>query len=379
MSTRLQAWLSPLSFAAYLAWGAIGWELLFTTPGAPAWLGAPAPTWLLAGLHLAFLALFVSVIGGRAADAPWLRTRVLLQFAVAFALMMFARSSTLPILLILCVVLAVHVFRPRAAVLVVLAANVAMYLVYSEVWQFRNALVSTLMHMSFQGFAGLTAWFGLSAERARDQLAAANAELLATRSLLAESARDGERLRLSRELHDVAGHKLTALKLNLAALARDPRFADEAPVALCARLADELLADIRGVVQQMRGDEGLELAPAITALASPFPRPRLHLQIDEDARVGSLAQAEALLRTVQEGLTNAARHSQAGNLWVVLRREAGGLRLDIRDDGRGRGELKPGNGLGGMRERLEAAGGGLDVRRTDTGGVHLQAWLPEAA
>ena len=57
----------------------------------------------------------------------------------------------------------------------------------------------------------------------------------------------------------------------------------------------------------------------------------------------------------------------------------GGLRLDIRDDGRGRGELRPGNGLGGMRERLEAAGGGLDVRRTDTGGVHLQAWLPEAA
>lgn len=379
MSTRLQTWLSPLSFAAYLAWGAIGWELLFTTPGTPAWLGAPVPGWLLAALHLAFLALFVSVIGQRADEAPWLRTRVLLQFAIAFALMTMARNSTLPILLILCVVQAVHVFRPRPAVVLVLAANVVMYLVYSELWQFRNALVSTLMHMSFQGFAGLTAWFGLSAERARDQLAAANAELLATRSLLAESARDGERLRLSRELHDVAGHKLTALKLNLAALARDPRYATEAPVALCARLADELLADIRGVVQQMRADEGLELAPAITALASPFPRPRLHLQIDEDARVGSLAQAEALLRTVQEGLTNAARHSQAGNLWVVLRREAGGLRLDIRDDGRGRGELRPGNGLGGMRERLEAAGGGLDVRRTDTGGVHLQAWLPEAA
>jgi signal transduction histidine kinase len=150
-------------------------------------------------------------------------------------------------------------------------------------------------------------------------------------------------------------------------------------VALCARLADELLADIRGVVQQMRRGDGLELGPALEALATPFPRPRLHLEITGEARVASLAQAEAVLRAVQEGLTNAARHSQAHNLWVVLRREGGQLRLDIRDDGRSRGELAPGNGLGGMRERLEAIGGGLDVRRTDTGGVHLQAWLPVAA
>ena len=142
-------------------------------------------------------------------------------------------------------------------------------------------------------------------------------------------------------------------------------------MALCARLADELLADIREVVQQMRRSDGMDLGPAIEALATPFPRPRLHLQIDGDARVGSLAQAEAVLRAVQEGLTNAARHSQANNLWVVLAREPGGLRLDIRDDGRGSGEVRAGNGLCGMRERLEALGGGLSVGRTGTGGM---AW-----
>src|SRR5690606_12300134 len=126
------------------------------------------------------------------------------------------------------------------------------YFVYREVWQVGSPLVSTVMHASFQAFAGLTAWFAIGAERARDALATANADLLATRALLAETARDGERLRLSRELHDVAGHKLTALKLNLAALARDPRLAADPQAALCARLADELLADIRGVVAQMR-------------------------------------------------------------------------------------------------------------------------------
>ncbi|WP_295362014.1 sensor histidine kinase [Arenimonas sp.] len=381
MTSFAKRLFTPLNLAGLLTWAAIGWEVVVLGAGVPPWRDAPAPASWLAALHLAYLVLFAAVLGHEETPEPprYLRTLVLLQYALVFALMLLARSSTLPILLILCAVQAIHAWAPRPTAALLVLVNLGLYLVYAYVWRFTSPAVAVLMVACFQAFAASAAWFGISAERARAELAVVNADLLATRSLLAESARDGERLRLSRELHDVAGHKLTALKLNLAALARDPRFAAEAPVALCARLADELLADIRGVVQQMRADEGLELAPAITALASPFPRPRLHLQIDEDARVGSLAQAEALLRTVQEGLTNAARHSQAGNLWVVLRREDGGLRLDIRDDGRGRGELKPGNGLGGMRERLEAAGGGLDVRRTDTGGVHLQAWLPVAA
>jgi signal transduction histidine kinase len=378
MNERLKALLSPLNFAGYLAWGAIGWELLFSRWSPPAWLGGEPSTWLLAALHLGFLALFLACTSG-----PWPkaaeRALVLGQLALVFTMLMLARNSTLPILLILCVVQLVQIWRPRSAILMILAMNAVMFWIYRDIWQVASPVISTLMHMSFQGFAALTAWFAFRAEQARDELAAANADLLATRSLLAETARDSERLRLSRELHDVAGHKLTALKLNLAALARDPRFSADEQVRLCARLADELLADIRGVVMQMRRDEGLDLAAALEALATPFERPRMHLQIEPQARVASVAQAEAVLRAVQEGLTNAVRHSQAHNLWVVLRRDGGALRLDIRDDGRGSGELCAGNGLRGMRERLEGVGGGLDVSRTDTGGVHLQAWLPVAA
>jgi signal transduction histidine kinase len=310
----------------------------------------------------------------------WLnRILVLVQVALTFVLMALARSSALPILVILCAIQIVHVWSPRATLVMMVAINISLFLVYRNVWDVSSPLITTIMHASFQGFATLTAWFAMSAERTRDELATTNADLLATRSLLAESARDSERLRLSRELHDVAGHKLTALKLNLAALSRDPRFAGHEQVGLCARLADELLTDIRGVVQQMRQDEGLDLAEPLQALARPFPRPRLELEIAADARVATVAQAEAVLRAVQEGLTNAVRHSQANTLWVVLRRDGGELRLDIRDDGRGSGEVRPGNGLCGMRERLEAIGGGLRVQRTQTGGVHLQAWLPAAA
>lgn len=381
MNERLKVLLSPLNFAAYVAWAAIGWELLFTRTNTPDWLAAPTPTSTLALMHLGFLALFLAVTGGPPDPQPRTLPRLLLagQVALALGLMLLARNSSLPILLILCVIQVVHLWAPRTAVLIILAINLAMYLVYREIWQFHSPLISTLMHGSFQCFAALTAWFAFSAEKTRDELAAANAGLLSTRSLLAETARDSERLRLSRELHDVAGHKLTALKLNLAALARDARFSGDDQVQLCARLADELLADIRGVVQQMRQGDGLDLVAALNALAQPFPRPRLQLEVGADARVASLAQAEAVLRAVQEGLTNAVRHSQAQNLWVVLRRDQDALRLDIRDDGRGSGDVQAGNGLSGMRERLEALGGGLSVSRTGTGGVHLEAWLPVAA
>jgi signal transduction histidine kinase len=379
MSEPRPGLFSPLNIAGYVAWAAIGFELLYTNWAPPDWRPGPASPWLLGGLHVVFLALFATVITRDELPQPLRRAMLLAQVALLFVLMAIARASALPILGILCAIQVVHLWPPRVALALMAAFNVGLFLMYRFVWDLESPLISTIMHASFQGFAALTAWFAISAERNRDALATVNADLLATRSLLAESARDSERLRLSRELHDVAGHKLTALKLNLAALARDPRLQGVDQVALCARLADELLADIRGVVAQMRQHDGMDLGAAVAILAGPFPRPRMHLDIADDARVGSVAQAEAVLRAVQEGLTNAVRHSQAQNLWVVLRRERDALRLDIRDDGRGSGEVRAGNGLSGMRERLEAVGGGLDVRRTDTGGVHLQAWLPVAA
>lgn len=378
MNERIRSLFSPLSFAGYLAWGAIGWELVFTRSTTPDWLATPAPVAVLAAMHLAFLLLFMLATSARL--PPWTaRTMVLVQVLLALGLMLVVRNSSVPILLILCVVQLVQVFPPRASLAVIVAMNVGQFWVFRDIWGLQSPIISTLMHLSFQCFAALTAWFAFRAGQTRDELAAVNADLHATRSLLAESARDSERLRLSRELHDVAGHKLTALKINLATLVRDPAFGGDERVALCAQLAEELLADIRGVVQQMRLDDGLDLGEAIRALARPFPRPRLELEIAGEARVATLAQAEAVLRAVQEGLTNAVKHSQAHTLWVVLRRDGETLRLDIRDDGRGNGSLRAGNGLCGMRERLVAIGGGLDIRRTETGGVHLQAWLPVAA
>ncbi len=375
MDTRLRQMLEPMNIAAYVAWGAIAVEMWNTTPSGTGLLPGPDARALAALLHVAFLGLFVLRQLLCTRRGPELAA-VLLQVLLAMAIAVLIRAGTAPILLVIALAQLASMLPPRWLALTFVAINAAMYGIYSELWQAPSAAMSTLLHASFQLFAMVTAWYATTAERSRDALAAANAELLATRSLLAESVRDSERLRLARELHDVAGHTLTALKLNLRALQRQPALAADAQLALCTSLADGLLGDIRGLVQQMRLHDGVELGEMVQRLAAPFPKPRLHLELEPGLRVASLEQADAVLRTVQEALTNAARHGGAENLWLRVHRHDGRVRVDIRDDGRGRGELRFGNGLTGMRERLEAVGGGVDAGRGEDGGVRLSAWLP---
>lgn len=341
----------PLSLAGLLAWGAIGFELVWGRPETPDWLASPTPTAVLAALHLLFLVLFIWPNKTRAA--------VLGQLLVALCLMLLARAGSLPILLIIVMAQVAHLWSSRAAGLIFIVVNVLVYFIYARIWLYQSPLVMTLMYMSFQGFAAITSWYAVSAERTRDQLAAINAELLGTRSLLDASVRDSERLRISRELHDVAGHKLTALKLNLKALQRKPEFSVLSELQIATDLSDELLQDIRAVVQQLRLHDGPPLREALQALAAPFPQLTLQLQLDEACQSLSITEAEVILRCVQEALTNAIKHANAKQLQVRLQRQNQTWQLEINDDGQNIPEVRFGNGLNGMRERIENLGGQL--------------------
>ena len=364
-----------MHLAAYIAWLAIGAELWSIAPRGTGVLAAAALWPAVIALHALFLLLFVLV---SLAGEDFRKTLlVAAQLGVALVLISLARYGSVAVLLIIAMAQLAQLCRPRVLAVAFVLVNLLLFLILDRLWHASAPVLNLLINASFQLFAIMTAWYAVTAQRSRDALVELNAELLATRALLDERVRDSERLRLSRELHDVAGHKLTALKLNLGALQRRPAFAEEPQLALCTQLADELLGDIRGVVQQLRLHDGVDLREMIERLAAPFPRPRLQLQMDAGLRVASLEQAEAVLRTVQEALTNAARHGKAENLWLSVQRDADQLRLELRDDGRvGHGELHFGNGLTGMRERLQAAGGGVQARRDPAGGVQLSAWLP---
>ncbi|UOT00726.1 sensor histidine kinase [Xanthomonas arboricola] len=300
----------------------------------------------------------------------------LLQAVLALLLVwMEPRAGTAPVLLVMLVAQAGMTWPPVRVLLLALALNAGMYALLVQAGFERPWLIVGI-YAGFQAFAALTAHYARSAERARDALAYVNADLLATRALLADSARDAERLRLARELHDVAGHKLTAMRINLRLLGADPALARRDEVAVVEQLSAELLSDIRNVVQSLRDDQGLDLQTALRALAAPFPRPALRLQIDPAVRITDARVAELLLRLVQEALTNAVRHADANEVAVHLQCAGAQLQVDICDDGRRAERIREGNGITGMRERLAALHGQLELGRTPTGGMHLMARLP---
>ena len=367
MRQMLRTVLQPLPLAGLLTLLTVGYSLRFADPA------QQLPAAVLLGI---FLLLFVVLqVLPEHRRLPQHLVLVAMPL-VALALNTFTgRIGTAQVLLVIWVACAFAVWTPRVAVVAGLLANAAFYLVLRGSG-FDSPLSMVLINMGFQALAAICVHYARSAEQSRDALARVNADLLATRALLADSARDAERLRVARELHDVAGHKLTAMRLNLRALAADPVLGGRAEIRLAESLSGELLADIRQVVQSLRDDRGLDLATALRALAAPFPRPALQLTIAPGVRVTDPAVAETVLRLAQEALTNTARHAGAERVWLRIETGDDTLHIDIHDDGQCGAQIREGNGMAGMRERLAALDGSLEVGRTAAGGMRLQAILP---
>ncbi|RAP57394.1 two-component sensor histidine kinase [Oleiagrimonas sp. MCCC 1A03011] len=259
--------------------------------------------------------------------------------------------------------------------------NLSLVMVFSRFPENQYSIATALLQSSvYLGIAALAFVVSLVAKQQaeeRERQRQLNSELRATRALLAESSRIAERMRISRELHDLVGHHLTALSLNLevASHLAQPPAADH--VRKAQGTAKQLLADVREVVSELRQDAELDLTQALNSLIEGVPSLHVHLKMPSRFAVEDPQRAQVLLRCVQEVLTNTVRHAHASNLWLHIERTAdGGLQLDARDDGRGAPQLKPGNGLVGMRERLAEVGGRLDIPHPQTRGFHLSAWLP---
>ena len=330
---------------------------------------------------LAFIVLF---LGCLALPPGPRRNRIETTFVGAMGVLAVVANVLLMegMLAVLLVIVAAHLVQlwpPRRAVLGLLAFNLAFAAPWLQVFPWPDVLLMLLPMVGFQAFAALTMHYAETAERGRGRLARLHAELLATQALLAAGARSGERLKLSRELHDVAGHKLTALKLHLARLRRDPSLAQREEVGIAGVLADELLDDIRGVVGELRNAEGIDLRTALHALATPFPAGQVRVEVPDDLRLDDLAQAEALVRCAQEAITNALRHGHARRIEVRVARTARGIELRVGNDGATPANLRPGHGLTGMRERLEALGGTLALGPAEPRGFLVHATLPSAA
>jgi PAS domain S-box-containing protein len=203
-------------------------------------------------------------------------------------------------------------------------------------------------------------------------------------------AREEEKTRIARELHDELGQLLTALKMDLVWL-RERLPAGAAELGGKADQMQEMLERTVSSTRRIAADlrplmlDDLGLADAAGWLVEDFARRsgiRCDLGVPGEGAFAGLegSIATAVYRALQESLTNIARHSGAKNAWVMLSIENGVLHLEVEDDGSG---IAPDAmnkvrslGLKGMRERVSYLGGSLDIARAPRGGTRLRAQVP---
>lgn len=296
----------------------------------------------------------------------------------ALGVSMMAQTALGGILLLIVAGLLPWMLPAAPAMAWLIGQNVLLVFVLSNIpdFAFRDAAVVGGLFLGISLFAFMSGVVALRQHIARDALRKVNSELRATQALLAENTRIAERVRIARELHDLVGHHLTALTLNLEVATHlvDGKALEH--VQQAHSLAKLLLADVREVVSDMRVDDKVDLAAAIRTLVSGVPEPRIHLQLPSELAMTDPTRAQVLLRCAQEIITNSVRHARADNLWISLVQDDNGVALTARDDGRGVTAVEAGNGLRGMAERLSNMGGELKIETSPGAGFSLQAWIP---
>jgi len=199
-----------------------------------------------------------------------------------------------------------------------------------------------------------------------------------------------ERLRIARELHDVVSHSISTINVQAGVAAHvmgeRPEQAREALLAI-KETSKETLRELRGILQVLRQVDEVEPrgpAPGLaqldilvkTASEAGVPTKTAIIGL---ARPLPAAIDLAAYRIIQESLTNVVRHAGRATAEVTLAYEPSRIVIDVSDDGRGpipgNGDAG-GHGIAGIRERVGAAGGGMEVGPRDGRGFRLRAWLP---
>ncbi len=198
------------------------------------------------------------------------------------------------------------------------------------------------------------------------------------------AAREEERRRLRRDLHDDLGPRLASMTLTIDAamrqLRQNPDLAEEI-LGVLKTQAQTAVQEIRRLVYDLRPPalDDLGLTAALRESAARYAQGGLHITVDAPDPLPPLPAAVevAAFRIAQEAMTNAVRHADARSCRVRIRPEADHLCVIVEDDGRGLPEgLQMGVGLRSMQERVAELGGRLTLENKQDGGTIVRAWLP---
>jgi len=338
--------------------GAVGAWTVFSTP----WF---IPSLVLAAAQLTLVIYFMLV------DPPKYPQLIFWLEAVCIGALLFLIPSTfLLILSMVWLVQAVELFGSRKATQLLVASLVLFVLAqytHLEYTNWSQILISMFLYGLLQVFAISVTQRVINERNQREQLAVLNRELLATRQLLSQSAAQNERLRIARDLHDILGHHMTALILNLEVASHVAQGQPKEKVEQSLALAKLLLSELRSTVSDLRDDSSIDLEESIKNLVADIPNLSIDVDFSNAPAIDDIELAETLLRCTQEAVTNVLRHSDADHCRISVSGDGESWTLSVCDNGTGKPPIEPGNGLKGMRERVTAKGGELHWQQYDNG------------
>lgn len=375
--------LQLLQYAGLFTWAILGLALVLSDIIFP--YEFDQGEYLLWGISHALFGitywLLITSIGAKPTSGPaFLRQAMLIALLIISALSVtYASSSSIGGFLLLVVAGILPWCMPaREGIILVVAANVLLTAVLNQTHNFdlNKAILFCTFFLGFNSFVFVLSLVAKRQSLDRDNLRQVNSELRATQVLLADSTRIAERLRISRELHDLVGHHLTGLSLNLEVASHLVKGKALDHVNQALSVARLLLGDVREVVGSMRSGDQINISGALEELIEGVPSLRIHLDLPDDFVTTDPQRAQLILRCAQEIITNTVKHAEARNLWLSINSDEDGVNLCAYDDGRGIDDLSKGNGLNGMSERLQQIGGKLSIQSSEGKGFQVDAWLP---
>jgi signal transduction histidine kinase len=302
---------------------------------------------------------------------------ITVEVSLLLALIYFDHYQIIPILFALVASQLPAHFQRKQAMLILLIVNFAYYFTLITAHP-QQSIYTVLIFFTLQVFAFSVIEATLKEQRAKEEIGAINQELLATRFMLKESSKKQERLRISRDLHDVLGHQLTALALNLEVTQHKLPNEYKPLAEENLQQAKQLLQGVRNVVKEMRTQEKLDLRSHLNNLFTQLPNCQFAIKSNlkkNSVEIDSLTLNNQLIFCLQEAISNALRHGKANDFTLKFYRDKNHLTFELTDNGKGCNEIIAGNGLKGMQERLSEFNGKIELltqTNTTTSGCTLR-------
>jgi len=297
---------------------------------------------------------------------PKLLATVVLFFNV-IAIYFVIPYSFVAIFMVLFSAISPYYMRIKLAFLISPLWSIPLYLIYAFYWQQNSVLITAFLFWTFNIFALVMVSGNLREREARIQVEEANSKLIATQSLLNEAVKQSERVRIARNIHDLLGHHLTALTINLQVASLKTEGEVKENIVQCHQLAKLLLSDVREAVSDIRDKGKLDLEASIQDILRAIPTLNAVVDVHSNVNISDIHIADTIIKCVQESITNALRHANGKHMSIELCYTSESehdtqqqLALTIENDGKMPSNIIMGNGLTGIKERLSTIQGKAD-------------------